>query len=101
MASMDVERLEALAARLEAIPAVARLALDGEPGGWRVAYNLMETEEAGLKIVRHLIPALEAATTREAAEDALHDLREEVRHLLYHVVDCGLFEDMLPTEQSA
>jgi hypothetical protein len=60
---------------------------DEEPVEWETAYAIWEIVRSLRKIDCELIPSILSASAREEAEQALHEIREELRHVLYHIED--------------
>jgi hypothetical protein len=87
-----MSRLRLLADKLDRLPHIKRLAMDGEPGGWRIAFTILEIEESSKKLVGELMKALEAAETAEDIDDAMHSIKHELDHIDYHLKDSGLYE---------
>ena len=80
------ERLDGLGNLLSQVPAVAQLARTAtEPEPQTLAYSLLEIEES----CRRYLTYLEALTTgpSEEALAQLEEIREELRHILYHIND--------------
>lgn len=73
-----------LADRLNAHESIRRHDAPDEPASWTLAKALSEIEESLLAIHEHLLPALLAAATERETGEALVDLANELRHVIYH-----------------
>jgi hypothetical protein len=82
----ELERIEQLALRLEAVEPVGEAGND-EPPAHQLAYDLVHAEDSCRRIADQLIPAMMDLdpTDRAALSDTFWELRDEVRHLLYHL----------------
>ena len=58
-----------------------------EPVEWETSYAVWEIVRSLRKIENEHLPALLSAADGDRASDALHALREELRHVLYHIND--------------
>lgn len=74
-----------LARLLEKCPRVVRLGSEQEPEAWALAHALADLAESCETISERLLPALAAAEDEQTLEDTLHEIGEELRHILYHV----------------
>ena len=92
MSETYMARLFLLAEKLDRLPHIKKLAMDGESGGWRIAFTNLEIEESSKKLVGELMKALEVATTTEDIDIAMHALKHELDHIHYHLNDSGLYE---------
>lgn len=81
-----------LARKLEIVPQVARLASADEPGGWRVAYSLMEMDGSMSRIQEVVMRIRSEEVDAEQLHGLLIDIGEELRHVLYHVKDSGFYD---------
>jgi hypothetical protein len=81
----------ALAQKLQVVPQVHALDATDEPGGWGLAYSLMEIDES-LSRFRELLARVKADNL-DAGElhGLLIDIGEELRHVLYHVKDSQFY----------
>jgi hypothetical protein len=62
-----------------------------EPVEWETSYTVCEIMRSLRKIEKEYLPALISAVDRDRANDALHELREELRHVIYHINDSTYF----------
>jgi hypothetical protein len=98
----DVQRVKELAECLRRVPRVAKAAVrrgttvDAE--AWQIATALADVEECAEKLFAEIIPRLIASSDGEAGDDALNDVGEEYRHILYHIMDTKVFEYVVPRE---
>jgi len=61
---------------------------DGEPQSWATAHNILEIAES----CRAILSLVKTATT----DDLVDDVRDELRHVLYHIGDDKFFKVILP-----
>jgi hypothetical protein len=62
----------------------------------RFIYALLEIRESSSKLFNEIIPPLESleeSSNLEQIKDAFWDIREEVRHIQYHIDDGNLCEN--------
>jgi hypothetical protein len=62
-----------------------------EPIEWETAYALCHILRSAQTIEQQLVPTILGATSQDEAADALHEVREELRHILYHIGDATYF----------
>ena len=62
-----------------------------EPVEWETAYALSHILRSARTIEQQLIPTILRTTSSDEAADALHEVREELRHMLYHIRDASYF----------
>lgn len=62
-----------------------------EPIEWETAYALDEILASISKVENHLLPALLDTTAKDVAISLLEEIREELRHAVYHVRDASFF----------
>jgi hypothetical protein len=62
-----------------------------EPVEWETAYALCHILSSARTIEQQLVPAILGASSQDEAADALHEVREELRHILYHIRDASYF----------
>src|SRR6266540_3186457 len=85
-------RMVQLAHRLSGIPEVAQFDIPGEPQGDTLAHALSDWEESFAAVLDNLLPNLVKETaTIEDLTDTLHDIGDELRHILYHIHDTRYF----------
>jgi hypothetical protein len=70
---------------------------EDEPVEWETAYAICEVMRSLQKIDKH-ITSLISASNEDKAGDALHEIREELRHVLYHVHDSAYLSVVSPLE---
>jgi hypothetical protein len=87
-----------LARKLEAVPQVARGASADEPGGWRLAYSLMEMDGSMSRIQQTLTRIRNEEVDPAELHGLLTDIGEELRHVLYHVKDSQFYEYLAAVE---
>jgi hypothetical protein len=93
-------RVVRLANRLSHIPEVAQFDMPGEPQGDTLAHALSHWEDSFAAILDELLPKLvkEEAASAEQTNDILHDLGDQLRHILYHIRDTKYFRYLLDDE---
>lgn len=99
---MDIEKGSSLSDRLESlfqvlteINAVTKLDGGDEPEARTLAYSLLEIEESCRRYVEHL-------GKLEVVDDAarqLEEIREELRHIAYHIRDSRFLRVIDPSEE--
>ena len=89
---MDVEEkpLANALTRLRVLEGVQGRSPD-EPVEWETAYALCHILNSARSIERQLVPTILDAASSEEAADALHEVREQLRHMLYHIKDASYF----------
>jgi hypothetical protein len=91
----DTARIKELSARLAACDLVTRLDPD-EPETLAIA--LADIEESMRRFLETQLPRLtDTAVRGEALEELLFDIREEFRHIAYHLHDPHFFRVIEPT----
>jgi hypothetical protein len=86
---------KALAEKLERCSDVAR---HGKEEAWSIAYSLGDIEQSMRTFLGEQLPALlDPGVEGEKLEDLLLEVREEFRHILYHIHDPEFFRVVEPT----
>jgi hypothetical protein len=86
----------ALVERLSRLPSVSQWDQPGEPQAATLAHSLMDLERSFRTTLDELLPKLlNEALTPEQLADVLLDIREELRHVLYHIRDPEFFGHVL------
>ena len=62
-----------------------------EPVEWETAFAICSILSSARIIEGQLVPIIRAATSHQETADALHSLREELRHIYYHINDASYF----------
>jgi hypothetical protein len=99
---LEGESLAGLAQQLERIPALRQFVerrATGSPreAAWEVAVGLADIQESTAKLFQELVPALMRTSPNTVeAEELLHDVGEEYRHILYHISSTEYFRYILP-----
>jgi hypothetical protein len=89
--------MESLAQRLAASPALKRFPNPTEEGQ-SIAYSLSDLEGSMRVFLDEQLPKLaDPSVQGEALEDLILDVREEFRHILYHLHDPEFFRVVEPT----
>ena len=83
----DPETRARLAKVLELSPAVRGKNRHGENESETLASALAGIEESSSRVLNDLLPRLIEATDGEAVTNLLHDIGEELRHVIYHSRD--------------
>jgi hypothetical protein len=91
---VTIVEFNALCERLCHSKALSGYDVPGEPReGERIAHSILDIDESCQRIRDQIVPRLLNATLDEAGiDDALHDLREEYRHILYHLREPRFFD---------
>lgn len=93
----DVSAMESLAERLAASPVLSRYANPTEEGH-SLAYSLSDLEGSMRVFLDEQLPKLADPNLKgEELEDLMLDIREEFRHILYHLHDPEFFRVVEPT----
>jgi hypothetical protein len=96
---LTVERVIELERRLSKIPEVAQFDLVDEPEGHRLAHALSHWEDSFAAVLNTVLPKVADETaSAEDLIDALHDVGDELRHILYHINDAKYFGYLVDTE---
>lgn len=82
-------------ARFELLQGVRGRSSD-EPVEWETAYALCHIVRSVQKIDQELIPSLTSASNRDNAQEALQSIRDELRHVLYHMEDAAYLSEITP-----
>ena len=93
---LTVARVMELEKRLSQIPEVATFDVQGEPQGHTIAHALRGWEDSFVTFLDELLPRLltEKASIEDLT-DTLHDIGDELRHILYHIHDTKCFGYLL------
>lgn len=91
----DYTAIKRLAEKLQKYECVSKLDSDDEPEACRLAQSLSDLEQSFQEIINNCLPALLKADNEEAIHDALLDIGEELRHILYHIKDPKFFTYLL------
>ena len=93
---LTVSRVVELERRLSQIPEVARFDMPGKPQGHTLAHALSHWEDSFAAFLDNLLPKLADKTTSlEDLIDTIHDVGDELRHILYHIKDVKYFAYLL------
>lgn len=83
---------DGLAQKLAASSSVARHDTADERAGWTLAYNFSELEESMRRFLDEQLPRLLSLDVAVVdIDDALHEIGEEFRHILYHLTDSSFY----------
>lgn len=96
--SDDIAAVKQLAEHIRGIPrmAVAVGPEDVAEDAWAIALGLRDIHQASERIFRELLPSLLAvAPTSPEAEQLLHEIGEEYRHMLYHITTTRFFSYLI------
>lgn len=83
----DLRRLKMIQGCLRRwnIPKNYKSSADGDPVEFSTAHHILEIVAIAKEIEEKYIPALMASDNSEDAELALHEIREAIRHVNYHI----------------
>jgi hypothetical protein len=87
----DINALSRKIAECEQIKNYITTSGKEDPENCVIAYSLSEIEEACQKIFPEMMRRLQRAQTSEETFCALSDIREELRHVVYHIKDSKFF----------
>jgi hypothetical protein len=92
MSHLSEEQVVALARRLGAIPNVTRLDVDDEPQAQTIAHAIGDMLDSMERVRNAIVPTLlDKSLSPDDLNNALLDLGEELRHILYHARDTKYF----------
>jgi|SRR3954462_7236548 hypothetical protein len=95
---LNPRAMNELAKRLEECPSVTRFDEGEDKEAWTLAHAFMDLEESFREYLDLLLPKIvDPSTKGEQLVDALLDIREEFRHILYHLHDPKSFRYLEPT----
>ncbi|MDX2362004.1 MAG: hypothetical protein QNK23_14435 [Crocinitomicaceae bacterium] len=91
-----IDKLSILTKALQTSKKVNSFDEPNEPQSSVLAHSLLDCQESFKEVSENLIPKLfiEGASTEEL-EDALHDIGEELRHVLYHINDAKFYSYLI------
>jgi hypothetical protein len=93
---LTVSRVIELERRLSEIPEVAQFDIPGEPQGHTLAHALSHWEDSFAAFLDNLLPKMANKTASvEDLLDTIHDVGDELRHILYHIQDVKYFGYLL------
>lgn len=82
----------ALTARLRALPKLAQPEYGGADHAAEItAHAVADIMESASRLVVKVLPTLLDAATSDELEDALIDVADELRHIVYHAKDAKYF----------
>jgi hypothetical protein len=86
-----------LANRLSRIPEVAGFDISREPQGETIVHALDGWEDSFAEILDVLLPKLvkDKPASTEDLNDTLHEIGDQLRHILYHIQDTKYFGYLL------
>jgi hypothetical protein len=88
----EAQAVKQLAQALDRCEVVTRFNTDREREAWTLAHSLADLEKSFVEVSANLLPKLwEARGNPSAVDDLLHDIGEELRHILYHIRDPRFF----------
>ncbi|MEE9336259.1 MAG: hypothetical protein V3U65_19390 [Granulosicoccaceae bacterium] len=86
----DAQSIMQLAKKLKKYSCVSKFD-DNEPEAERLAHSLSDFERSFNVVLKELLPILIKADGNEEVQEALLDIGEELRHILYHIKDPKFF----------
>ena len=90
----STEDMLRLTDRLSRCENVTRLDTPEEPQGWTLAYHLSHLEESFHAFLDRQLPRLlDESLTNDEVLDALFDIGDELRHVVYHLRDARFFQE--------
>jgi hypothetical protein len=88
-------RLKRLAARLASCPEVIRYDRPNEPEASALAHAFLDLAESFRRFIDEQLPKLEReGNNPEQIYDILLDIREEFRHIIYHLREPEFYRDL-------
>ena len=91
-AAQFVLDLNALAEVLNRCEEVRRYDAEGEKQAWTLAHSLLDLEQSFRTFLNEQLPRLrDGRLTAEETREALFEIGEELRHVLYHIRDPQFF----------
>jgi hypothetical protein len=91
-----VTEVKHLAEILSQCKSVARFDTDEEKQAWTLAHCFSDLEASFRAILEQHLPALISdSSLSQDVEDRLHDIGEELRHILYHIRDPRYYRYLL------
>jgi hypothetical protein len=94
----ELELVKQLADHIQAIPRVGKAIgrEDVAEDSWAIAVGLKDIHRSSEQIFRNLVPSLLATSpTNPEAEQILHAIGEEYRHILYHITTTRFFNYLI------
>lgn len=92
----DASEIKRLASVLSRCKSVTKFDTDQEKEAWTLSHCLSDLEGSFLVILeKHLPSLLSESITGEEVDEILHDIGEELRHILYHVRDPRFYRYLL------
>ena len=95
---IDTQSLEQLADKLNQFESIRRFDSGGETEAGRLAHSLSHLEESFIEILQNHLPVLLRIDDEESMNQALLDIGEELRHILYHIKDPKFFRYLFEEE---
>lgn len=95
MTKENTEAITRLVETLKRCPAISRLSTDSKSEPEALAHAVADIGSTAEKMQTEIIPKLLSSPGAPEVEDLLHQLREELRHVLYHIKDTEYFSVLL------
>lgn len=100
----ELERVKALADHLQRVPKVVedakRRGANADEEAMQIATGLADIQESSRELFEKLVPRLlKLPPGSSEAEELLHAIGEEYRHILYHIMDTKLFSYVVPERE--
>lgn len=91
----SVESINLLANKLQRFEFVRKFDSENEPEGSRLANSLSDLEQSFVEILENFLPLVCSSSNEEEIKNALLDIGEELRHILYHIKDPKFFSYLI------
>ena len=95
VSDFDADHIQSLTKILQAVPEVQKYNIDGHQEAPTLALALNDIAEACERVLA-LEKLLVSGTSQVDIYDTLHAIREELRHIIYHVQDSHFCNSLIP-----
>ena len=93
-------RYKQLAERLATCPQVSRYDTEDNPEAWTLSHSFLDLAESFQRFLTEQLPQLERQTsTPEKLYEALLEIGEEFRHVMYHLKQPRFYRRFLDLEE--
>ena len=100
----EISRKTDLAEKLNKFDSIKKFDSEGEPEAYRLVHSLSDLEASFQRISDDFIPSLLVSDNEDDCYEALLDIADELRHVLYHIQDPNFFSHLreeVPVKSSA